>query len=186
LASLKFNLPKPQELLLIFLICIFPTHVWSIIGFLRELPSFLLRLNTWQIVSIFSYAQVIVLFDTLLLTIVATIPAMLLPRAWVRNRFIYQAMLVALLISLWVVILHYQNYFLGKLPINEKQFPFVWGISLISVLVALSILLHRSTKFEIIFSKLIDNIKILSGIYLFIDLGCLIVLLIRFIGIVIL
>lgn len=184
MASLRLYKPKPRELFLVFLICIFPTHLWSIIGFLRELPSYLLRLNAWEIVSIFSYAQVIILLDTLLLTVIATILTILLPRTWIQNRFTSQAILIALSISLWVVFIHYQNFLLGKLPLDEKQFPLAWSISLVAVLIALSTLHLHFSKFEVIFSKFIDNIKILSGVYLILDLGCLIVLSIRFISLV--
>jgi hypothetical protein len=183
---MRLHLPKPRELFIVFLICVFPTHVWSIIGFLRELPSYLLRLNTWEIVSIFSYAQVIILLDSLLLAIVVSILTILLPVSWIRNRFTHQATLIALLISSWVVILHYQDLFLGKLPLNESRFPLVWSLSLIGALVALSVLLYKSNFFETILTKLIDNIKILSGLYLFLDLGCLVVLVIRLVDLVLL
>jgi hypothetical protein len=184
LASLRLYKPKPRELFLVFLICIFPTHLWSIIGYLRELPSYLLRLNAWDIVSIFSYAQVIILLDSLLLTIIASVLTILLPRTWIQNRFTSQAALIALPISLWIVFIHYQNFLLGKLPLAEQQFPLAWSISLICILIALSALLYHFSQFEIALTKLIDNIKVLSSLYLILDLGCLIVLVIRFIGLV--
>jgi hypothetical protein len=183
---LASRIPRRQEIALVFLICIFPTHVWSIIAFLRELPSYLMRLNAWEIASVFAYSQTFVLLESLILTIVITILAIALPGFLIRDRFVPQAGIFVVLISFWTALIHYQGPITAILPLSGKYAPVAWLASLIIALVSLSILVRQSPKFEKKTTKLIESVAFLSAIYLIIDVVCLFLLLMRFISISIL
>jgi hypothetical protein len=82
--SSKASLTK-QDLWLLFAACVLPTHIWAIVNILREVPAWVKRMNTFQMVGVMSYDMaVFALPDALLPFLGLLILAAILPAALFR------------------------------------------------------------------------------------------------------
>ena len=106
---LKDRLPSWRDAFLIFAAVAFPIHVWAIIGALREVPAWILRLSVWDVIGVMSYTLVIALLETLLVTLGIELLTTLLPEQWRKKKRVAIASSIAFVASIWFGILHYNS-----------------------------------------------------------------------------
>ena len=95
---IKNRLPDRKNLILFFLACIFPIHLWAILQFLREISSYILWLSWFEIISVFSYTQAIALVESSFAFIGLTFLAFYLPRKFILDHFLAQSTTILLFI----------------------------------------------------------------------------------------
>lgn len=179
MVSLRIRFPERQELFQLFLVCVFPIHFWSILIFLREFPVFTLRLSAANIISVFAYTQVFALLESLLVLGLVTALGVLLPRALFLERFVPQGAILVLVTSIWAIPINFQGG-ISALSMEDKSFlPIFWSLSCLGIIIALSILLHRSPGFQSILQRFIGKLSLLSMLYALIGLISLFIVFIR-------
>lgn len=179
MASLNIRFPNRQELFKLFLVCVFPIHFWSILIFLREVPVFILRLSAVDILSVFAYTQVFALLESSLLLCLITVLGLLLPRSLFRERFVLQGSILVLITSIWAIPINYKGGIFALSLENTGSLLIVWSLSCLGAIIVLSILLHRSIRFNSILQGFIEKLSLLSMLYASVGLISILIIIIR-------
>ena len=79
LATFRRLLPSWRDLQLVFAAIALPVFAWSIVNVLREMPSWVLRLRTWDLVGVIAYMQAFARFETLVVLLAMILLAVMLP-----------------------------------------------------------------------------------------------------------
>ncbi len=176
MAIFRKRLPSSQEAIYAFAVCVFPTHVWAIINVMREMPAWMLRLSIWDLLGVIAYSQVFMLVETILLFLGLVVLAFVLPRKWLRHKFVVLSGTAVLLISAWTVFLHYNNQIIEERQVIPALF---WSGSLTGMIAVSFVLIHRSERFEKAVDMFVRRLAVLSFIYLSVDIASIILIIIR-------
>lgn len=174
----------------LFLVCVFPIHVWSIIMFLRDFDWISERTNSWDAVGVGGYALLLALIESLGVFIIFFVLSFLVHKTWTPNTRLAIMSALIFVVSLWAVFT--QVFFLlgGVLPESIFQFlvnsghPFrylygtIWAAVIITVVAPVFFLL-RSNKLVNGTITVIERVVLLSGLYLFFDFIGIVVVIIR-------
>ncbi|HEY3476049.1 MAG TPA: hypothetical protein VGK56_15660, partial [Anaerolineales bacterium] len=93
----------------VFAVAMFLVYTWTLYTSFWKLPSWLFFLEMGEIISIYAYAFVLNLLESLLLLLIALVPAVLLPRRWWTEAFIPKGFAL-ILIVLVSALLHMSRY----------------------------------------------------------------------------
>jgi hypothetical protein len=94
--SLLTRLPESQSILRVYAVIAVMFSGWTIIVFLRKLPSWLLTLNTGEIFTVFSYAMVVNLIESLIVLLLLLSICALLPPRLLRDQFAVRGTIASL------------------------------------------------------------------------------------------
>jgi hypothetical protein len=180
LSLLKHYFPSWQQIFPVFLTILFPVTFWSVLNFLRELPSYLMRMKIWEIVGVFAYTQVFALLESILLLVVLILIAEILPRHLFLEHFTTQAALVSLLVTLWIIPFHYKVQILAAFPSFENRWVgFFWLGLFVTLTIGICLLFRRYTKFEQGFQVFVEKLTVVSMLYLIVDVVSLVIIIAR-------
>lgn len=114
--TISKRLPHWQSILQVYAVIAVMFSGWTITVFLKKLPSWLLTLNTGEIFTVFSYAMVINLIESLLTIILLLAICVLLPPPVFRDHFAARGTIVSLgfVGSLIVVLLLLKQFGIGS------------------------------------------------------------------------
>ena len=164
--------PSKRESGLLFVACIFPTHFWSILVFLRKVPALLLRLSLPEILSVFAYTQLYAFLESLFLTLTVGLLLVLFLKNSSQDRFVASGASLGFMISLWVIPIHFQKQIVHSIPNHLSLFMiliFLWVVSFFAVLIASFQLIQRSSVARSRLRGFIERLSTLSIAYLLID-----------------
>jgi len=184
-AWLRSRFPRRGEAFLAFMVCLLPVHIWSIIAFLRTVPSYLLWVDLGRLMGIFAYMQVFAFMESLLFFLLVLLLAFLLPRSWFLDRFVAQATLLALVTTLWIVPVHYLSV---QASADETSaglggpYGILWVVSFLVALAGLSILFRRVARFQTLLQGFAEKIVPLSVVYLLVDLAAALIVVSRYLA----
>jgi hypothetical protein len=82
----------------VFAVTMFLVYTWTLYTSFWKLPSWLFFLQVGEILSIYAYAFVVNLIESVLLLLIVLIPAVLLPRRWWTDTFISKSVSLILII----------------------------------------------------------------------------------------
>jgi hypothetical protein len=183
LAELRRCLPARGDVWAVFLAIVFPINFWSVIFFLRELPSYLMRMRVWDILGVLAYTQVIALLDSLFLLAILLGATFLLPIPSIRKHFIVAGTAAAFIAILGVVPFHYKAELLQSFPALQQSWV-IWGWAafLVLLLVGAVYALLRSPRIENRLRNFLDRLAVLSSAYLVFSLLALLVVIVRNLG----
>jgi hypothetical protein len=94
--SLLKRFPESQSVLQVYAVIAVMFSGWTIIVFLRKLPSWLLTLNTGEIFTVFSYAIVVNLIESLIVLSLLLAICVLLPPRLFRDQFAVRGTIASL------------------------------------------------------------------------------------------
>jgi hypothetical protein len=162
---------------IVFAAAVFPTHLWSLVDFLREYPAWIKRMSTAELLGAFSYVMgVFALPDAILLFLGVLILALILPYRFFREKFAALGSGLALITAVWLIIFH-------SFPLWLEQRQLVplalWAVSYVLVLGVAYFQILRNPKAEALVDNFMQRAVSLSALYLFIDFLSLINVLIR-------
>ena len=168
------------DLLKLFLVSAFLQHAWALFLSFRDFDWIAERTNQWDAVGNIAYASLFSLFDTIFLFLIILLLSLLVHNIFsVKTRLAIMS-IIALLISLWFIFEQTFHLIGGKLPqpaldflINSSH-PYRILVGVILILVISSFILPiyfvlRSEKFTNGTISFLERISLLSGLYLFID-----------------
>ncbi len=178
------------EILKLFLVCVFPIHVWSIYMFLRDFDWISERTDAWDAVGVGCYALLLALIESLFVFLVIFGLSFLVHRTYKTETRLAIMSVLIFIASVWAAIT--QAFFLlgGIVPESIINFfiefghPYRYIYGTIGGLVIISIgapviLLLQSEKLVKGIIALIERIVLLSGLYLFFDFIGIVIIIIR-------
>lgn len=180
--SLRDRLPSRRDTFLLFTACTFPVHVWALLNLFRKAPAYVLRLGVREIVGVSAYTLAFALLESLILLLFLILLSAILPGKYFRDRFVPQGAILVFLISTWLIPMHYLRPILASLNIDPKQYLtliFLWVISFVILLSALSYLIRRSSAIETVIFRFVDRLIVLAGLYLLLDVVSVFIIVVR-------
>ena len=183
----KYN---KQGLWLLFLMCVFPQHLWTLIFAFRDISWLISRTNLWDAIGNMSYGLVYAFLESLLIFCVLTLLGLLTPKRWEVNRRVAFLTLLLFITALWSMISQLLYVWNIWLPFPLLQFIantgrpllilYALSLALVVVTVGLPVLLFlRSSKALPSMLDFMDRLSTLSMLYLFFDGIGLIIVVIR-------
>ena len=179
-----------QGLWSLFLMCAFPLHVWTIILAFRDFSWVTERTNAWDAIGVISYGMVFALIESLAVFLVAVLLGFMVSRKFDEGRRIALLSVLVLITALWAMAS--QVYFLWGISLPEQMMRFLaqsghpvrvlYAASLALVLPTVLIpafLVLKSNKVFNFVRELTERLSLLTMFYLVLDVGGLVIVLIR-------
>jgi len=179
-----------QGLWSLFLICVFPLHIWTLILAFRDFSWVAERTNAWDAVGVISYGLLVAFIESIVIFLIAILLGLLISKKWEEDRRNILLGSLVLITSLWSMA-SYLYFMLGVsipgttivfLASLEHPLRIMYGISLIvvglTVLIPSYFILH-SDKFLRSVREFFERISLLSTFYLFFDFVGLIIVVVR-------
>ncbi len=186
-ATYKFS---RADWLKLFLVCVFPLHLWTILMVFRDVNWVAERTTFWDAIGFTSYALFYTLLETSMLFGFIALLSLLTPRNWNRSmRFVTLSLLAYALAGWSIVEQLILIVFYGRLRKLGIAHPWLgeWAPLIAAVLITISVavpllLFRRRSKLQNAGMEILDRLTMLSGLYLFLDLAGITVILIRNLG----
>ena len=153
-----------------------PVHIWAIFNVLREVPAWILRMSMWEMIGVIAYTQVFALFESLILFILILLAAIVLPGNLLRNNIITASALIMFVLSIWLIILHYNSTWLfsRNIPILA-----IWLATLVGTIFLLLFLSKRLMLMQDSIIKIMGRFAVLAALYLVVDALSIVIVLFR-------
>ena len=175
---------------LLFTSVAFPIHVWAIILIFRDFSWVTERTNSWDALGVGAYGLSIALVESIFVYLGVQLLGFFISQKWDEKKRISILSLLLWIASIWAIM--GQLIFLLELSLPPRWIQglaqaahplrnlYVLGF----ILVASTILLPfwgalKSQKFTLIIYEFIDRIALLVTLYLVLDIGSLVIILIR-------
>ena len=137
LSALQARIPEKRNIVTVFAVAMFLVYTWTLFTSFWKLPSWLFFLQVGEILSIYAYAFVVNFIESILLLLIALLPAILLPRGWWTDRFIPRG-IALILIILGSVTLHMSLYRTPDTRAALINGQFIWWVGTILLAVLLT------------------------------------------------
>lgn len=77
-----------HELLMVFAICSFPVHVYTIVNVLYDVPAWMKYMPLWDLAGAISYALAFALLEAIALFLPLVLAGWVMPKNWLRGNFV--------------------------------------------------------------------------------------------------
>jgi len=161
----KRGLPPWSEIQIVFGLLVFAVFSWSIRGFLYKLSAFLLYDVLGDIFGIFSYMMGIALLESAVVMLALLFLAVILPKEWFRDGFIYKASLLTLMVGGTMI---YLQSILTFRPPAVRTLVVLLVVSFVAWLV-LVFLTMKVERFRVVLDFILDRVSVF--LYLYVPLG---------------
>lgn len=183
----KYNKPG---LWLLFLMCVFPQHLWTLIFAFRDISWLISRTNMWDAIGNTSYGLLYAFFESLIIFCVLALVGLFTPSRWEVNRRVAFLTLLLFITSIWGMVSQLLYVWNVWLPFSWlKLFASTGRPLLMLYLLSLAIVVPtvtlpvyafvRSNKTLTSLLDIMDRLTTLSLLYLFLDAVGLIIIVIR-------
>jgi hypothetical protein len=172
---------KRQDLLKLFLVCVFPLQTWTIYMTLRDVEWVAARTNVGDALGFLSYNLLFGLIESILAWIFLLLLNFLIPKQWARQTRIALLGSIVFIVAIWAVL--GQLYFLIgqgtpelflKIAIGTGHPLWIlYGTAITSIAASVIIpiiLLVRSPLVRDRLLSIFERVTVLSGLYLILDL----------------
>ena len=159
---------------------VFAVHSWSVRGFLYNLPSFLLKYDTGQILAVFCYHMALAFLESMGVMGALLLASAALPSQLLRRGFLYKGLLVLAAASAAAVFLQYSYVsetfaFEGA---GRSRF-FIEAAAGLAVFLALYIASFRAIWLQSALGWVAEQVSVMLFVYLPLDLVGLLVVAVR-------
>jgi len=183
----KYN---KQGLWLLFLMCVFPQHLWTLIFAFRDISWLIDRTNVWDAIGNTSYGMIFAFFESLFIFCALILVGLVTPSRWEVNRRVAFLTLILFITSIWGMVSQLLYVWDIWLPFSVMQFfastgrPLVmlYLLSLVIVVPTVSFPVFVFLRWEKMLPSLLDfmdRLTTLSMLYLFLDVIGLVIVVIR-------
>ena len=160
-----------EDLLHLLVFCAFPIHVWTIVNMFRDVPSWALYMQQWELVSTIAYMLAFALFETLIILLPILVVGLILPKQWVSRVYVP-----------WVGVMLVE----GALAAIAFQFTIVQHSPKRNLIILIALVLGGSTLLLLRFPKIgeilrsvVGRLTVLTFLYIFVDLVGLVIVIAR-------
>lgn len=174
----------------LFLMAAFPTHVWTILLILQDFSWVSSRTNEWDAVGVGAYGLIVAFVESVFVFAIALLLSFLISRTWNADKRITSLSVLIFGVAMWAIL--NQLYFLLDFSIPDILFQILINdahplrilYGLCSVLIIVTVfppfyLVLKSEKVFAFFQIIIERLSLLTTIYLILDIGALIIVVIR-------
>jgi hypothetical protein len=145
---LRNRLPDRAGMMLVFAVCTLPINIWSWVLMFDKVPSLLLSWSTMQVIDALAYMQSLALFESLLFFGLVVFLTIFIPGKLPKERFVSQATLIALCLSIWAVGVHllvraYASSSTPETTVWNYSLFNSWCIGCLLLLMGISICIRR-------------------------------------------
>jgi len=145
------------------------------VNILVVLPSWALRLGLFELLGVTSYPLVFALLESILVWLLIILLSLVLPRKVLGKDFVTQAAIFIFFLAILSGLMHFSV----ELIFNFRLYTLVLLLIIFSIALILSYLAGRSMKYSSSIRNLLSRVNVLSGIYIFMDLVGLSIILFR-------
>ncbi len=110
------KLPGWGQIAAVYSVIVLMLYTWTILWFFWKIPSWLLFMNVWELLSAFSFAVVTNLLESLVVILALLVPAVILPGRWFKDVFISRATVLAAAGLGWLMVVADQFQFKVDYP----------------------------------------------------------------------
>ena len=179
-----------QGLWSLFLMSVFPQHLWTLILVFRDMSWIIKRTNVWDAIGNASYAMVYAFFESVMVFCVLVLMGLITPKRWEVNKRIAFLTVLFLTAAIWGMISQLLYLWTIWLPqsvlqtIAETGRPlfmlYLISLALVGLTVTLPVFTFLVWKKAIpVTLDFMDRISTLSTLYLFLDVVGLVIVVIR-------
>jgi hypothetical protein len=176
LAIFRNRFPSRRDIVLVFAACVFPVHVWSTLNLLREVPAWVLRLSSWELIGVIAYAQAFAFLESVIILLVLVLLGAILPARLLRDGFVAQSSIMVFVASGWAIAVHYNSEAVRLWGLKEF---FLWSVLCFATVAVFCVLAHRYKRLERLLGSFIERLTVLSYVYVLLDLLSLFVVIVR-------
>jgi hypothetical protein len=181
-ASPARRLPRWADLSLLYAAVAVPVHTWAVLIFFHSLPSYLLRLSIYNILIIFAYVLVLALVESALVTAGIAILGLVLPAKIFDPYANGQGVGLTWLVFAWLLVTHIEIN--APAQIGSRAFMValagpIWWVTLVGAILGLLAWIRRHPGLGAALTRTAERITLLAGLYFFLDIAGLAVVLIR-------
>jgi hypothetical protein len=126
LRFVRGRVASSEEIFLVFVVCVFFIHLWSITVLLIEIPALILRANIWEVIGVIAYVLAFALFESVSVLALLILVGMILPQSLFKNMFVPQGMMVVMLLTAWAISIQPQGLIIRR-----------WNVAPIIVMMAI-------------------------------------------------
>ncbi len=179
-----------QGLWSLFLMSVFPQHLWTLILVFRDMSWIIKRTNVWDAIGNASYAMVYAFFESVMVFCVLVLMGLITPKRWEVNKRIAFLTVLFLTAAIWGMVSQLLYLWTIWLPqsvlqtIAETGRPlfmlYLISLALVGLTVTLPVFTFLVWKKAIpVTLDFMDRISTLSTLYLFLDVVGLVIVVIR-------
>lgn len=182
MSSLRSRLPSRQDLWLSFSATAFLIHFWALLNYLREVPGYMNRLTTGEMMAVLAYVLAFSLLETIAVVLIVTILGAITPRRFLLDRFVPQGIILVYVPGLWVIPIHYQERLKSLIDPTSLFYTvaiIAWLLTFLIALVDFSLVFRRYPRFEAGLRTFADKMGVLAGLYLALDVIAIAAILVR-------
>ena len=182
--GLMNRLPSKDELIPVYATILFPIYTWTIYRLLWNLPSWQKDLfSSWDMLVLGAYGLAFALVESLTVLGFILFLSVILPRKYLRDKFVAQGSAVLWAFFTLAVAAQYGIASVVFLNWSIKQFAitsaFIVVLSILLLTVGPYFLIYRFKKLEVFFTSLADRMTIFLIIYLPLGILSLILIIVR-------
>jgi hypothetical protein len=183
------------EMITLFLIVAFPIHAWSIFMVLQDFQWVMERtVSVWDGIGYASYSLMFALFESAVIFIVVWLLSLLLPSRWKSNKIIAGIGTIFISVSIWAILNQLYFFYNGTSIVQALPRLFVdlahpvrmyyLSVGFVFLLILATIVvplffIDRSKKYVNSTMAVFDRLIILSGLYIFVDVIGIVIVIIR-------
>jgi hypothetical protein len=174
----------------LFLACVFPLQVWTIILSLSDFEWIAKRTNAWDAVGVIAYGLLFALVESILLCLVAALAGLLVSRKWEEARRIAVLSVLVLILSAWAM--YEQSHFLWGVHLPSRLMNWVAATGrpvltmyllyigpVVLSFLAPVLLILRGDRFLKFTQGVFERLSLLSAFYLVLDVAGIAIIIVR-------
>jgi hypothetical protein len=138
---------------------------------LREVPSWVLYMSIWEVISTIAYTLTFALLETLALFLPVILIALILPKRWTEVKFVPLSSALLVELALMAIGLH------AAIMLDKPKRLLL--LSYACVLGVTTFLVLKFPKIESVLRTVAERLMVLSFIYIFFDIIGLLIVLVR-------
>lgn len=160
-----------HELLMVFAICSFPVHIWTIVNVFYDVPAWMKYMDLWDLAGAISYALAFTLLETIALFVPLFLAGWILPKKWLRENFVALSFAFVLEAVVMALVIHENERLLWDKGLLLKIFVAVYAL--------LAALIYLVPKIKTIVGAVGERILVLFYLYFVLDVLAIIAILVR-------
>jgi hypothetical protein len=181
---------RKSDLWTLFLMAAFPTHVWTIIIVLSDIEWVSERTNLWDAVGVGAYGLIVAAIESVFVFVLATALGFLISRYWSRSARVSLLTALVILVALWAIFeqlflvlpIHIPDFLFNFLVHSGHPLRYIYLASIffsVGTVLPLCYVILRFKMARTIMEKIIERLSILTLLYLVLDAGAVVIVLMR-------
>lgn len=180
-----------KDLWLLFLMCAFPLHIWTLFLFFRDFSWLTERTNMWDALGVGSYGLVYTFIESVLVFLLVAALGLLVSKTWSRQQRLALLISLLFLTSLWAMF--NQLVFINQLKVlppgwisffamqaHPLRLLYLFVMIVVGITaVPLAYVSLFSEKYANFIARMAEQLSLLTLFYFFFDVLGLIVVIVR-------